>query len=140
VPTRLARANEVIEGVLTPCRGLSPSIISVPTKNSRLVVTAVAARLASPVRGAMKETAAVLPDNPKHQRIARYNYARAMFELGVFDGCATEVKFVMDEYYEVLGISESAIFMKNPDKIAKSLRIRISYGMISTFSTTWRQL
>jgi hypothetical protein len=82
---------------------------------------AAEAKDAEGVRRAMKETAAVLPDKPKYQRIARYNYARAMFKLDMFDECTAEVKSVMDEYYEVLGIGESAIFRKNPNKVAPLL-------------------
>jgi hypothetical protein len=73
------------------------------------------------VRSAMEETAALLSDKPDHQRIARYNCAHAMFDLGIFDACATELESVMAEYYEVLGISLAAIFMKNPDRIAPLL-------------------
>ncbi|HEY7298446.1 MAG TPA: SEC-C metal-binding domain-containing protein [Xanthobacteraceae bacterium] len=69
------------------------------------------------VRKAMEETAALLPDSPEHERIARYNFAHAMFELDMYDACATVVEPIMTEYYTVLGISPATIFMKNPDRI-----------------------
>jgi hypothetical protein len=82
---------------------------------------AARAKVADGVRRAMLEMVALLPDKPEHRRNARYNFAHALFELGIFDGCATEVGSVMEEYYRVLGISPSAILMKNPDQIARLL-------------------
>jgi hypothetical protein len=69
------------------------------------------------VRAAMEEMARILPDNPAHQRIARYNFAHALFELGQFQGCIDAVQELIPEYFEVLGLTPADIFMKNPDKI-----------------------
>jgi hypothetical protein len=43
---------------------------------------------AAAAQAAMEETVRLLPDRPEHVRIARYNYAHAMFELGMFEECA----------------------------------------------------
>src|SRR5262249_22757604 len=69
------------------------------------------------VREAMEETARLLPDSPKHQLIARYNFAHALFGLGLFKECVEEVSELIPEYFGVLGITPKDIFMKNPDKI-----------------------
>lgn len=69
------------------------------------------------VRAAMEEMGRLLPDNPEHRRIARYNFAHALFELGQFKGCIEAVGKLIPEYFEVLGITPDDIFMKNPDKI-----------------------
>jgi hypothetical protein len=69
------------------------------------------------MRAAMEEMARILPDNPAHQRIARYNFAHALFELGGFQECIDRVQELIPEYFEVLGITPADIFMKNADKI-----------------------
>jgi hypothetical protein len=69
------------------------------------------------VRQAMQEMARILPDSPAHRRIARYNFAHALFELGRFRDCVDEVQALIPEYFKVLGITPEDIFMKNPDKI-----------------------
>ncbi len=69
------------------------------------------------VRAAMEEMGHLLPDKPGHRRIARYNFAHALFELGQFEGCIEAVGKLIPEYFEVLGITPDDIFMKNPDKI-----------------------
>jgi hypothetical protein len=74
------------------------------------------------VRAAMEEMARILPDNPKHQRIARYNFAHALFELGGFQECIDEVQQLIPEYFVVLGITPADILMKNADKIFPLLR------------------
>ena len=80
------------------------------------------------VQAAMDETAKWLPDNPEHLRIARYNYAHAMLELGMFEECVTEMGKLIPEYYAVLGITPQQIFMRNPPEIwsliSKSSRTR----------------
>ncbi|APG07077.1 hypothetical protein BKD09_01935 [Bradyrhizobium japonicum] len=69
------------------------------------------------VREAMEQTTRLLPDSPKHHRIARYNFAHALFELGMYKDCIKEVSELIPEYFGVLGITPEDIFMKNPDKI-----------------------
>lgn len=74
------------------------------------------------VRTAMTEMIRILPDSPEHQRIARYNFAHAIFELGLFKECVSELDELIREYFDVLGISPDDILMKNPDKILPLLR------------------
>lgn len=62
-----------------------------------------------------------LPDKPEYLRIARYNFAHAMYELGRNRECVSETEDLIREYFEVLGITPEDIFMKNPDKIAPLL-------------------
>lgn len=73
------------------------------------------------VRQAMEEMARILPDSPAHRRIARYNFAHALFELGRFQDCVTAVQALIPEYFEVLGITPADIFMKNSNKIVPLL-------------------
>ena len=69
------------------------------------------------VQSAMNEMTRILPNNPGHQRIARYNYANALFLLGRFERAIEEAEPVLREYFEVLGITPEDIIMKNEDKI-----------------------
>jgi hypothetical protein len=73
------------------------------------------------VRAAMEEMARMLPDSPAHRRIASYNFAHALFELGQYKGCIDAIAPLMKEYFDVLGIAPADIFMKNPDKISPLL-------------------
>ncbi|MCK1538445.1 MULTISPECIES: SEC-C metal-binding domain-containing protein [unclassified Bradyrhizobium] len=73
------------------------------------------------VRQAMEEMARILPDSPAHRRIARYNFAHALFELGRFQDCVTAVQALIPEYFEVLGITPADIFMKNSSNIVPLL-------------------
>jgi len=77
---------------------------------------------AAAAQAAMEETARLLPDRPEFVRIARYNYAHAMFELGMFEECAQETYSLIEEYYEVLGLSFNDVMGKNPEKIEPLLR------------------
>lgn len=69
------------------------------------------------VRAAMEEMTRILPDSPAHRRIARYNFAHALFELGQYKGCIDAVGPLTKEYFDALSITPADIFMKNPDKI-----------------------
>jgi hypothetical protein len=82
----------------------------------KMIVAAREQRVAD-VRQAMEEMARILPDSPAHRRIARYNFAHALFELGQFQGCIEAVRKLIPEYFEVLGITPADIFMKNSNKI-----------------------
>lgn len=59
----------------------------------------------------------LFPDRPEYQRIARYNFAHAAFELGGYQECIDEMEALIPEYFEALGITPADIFMKNADKI-----------------------
>lgn len=77
---------------------------------------------AAAAQSAMEETVRLLPDRPEFVRIARYNYAHAMYELGMFEECARETLKVAEEYYEVLGLSLKDVVGKNPDEIESLLK------------------
>lgn len=69
------------------------------------------------VHSAWDEIVKWLPDNPEHLRVARYNYAHAIFELGEYERCVSEMRELILEYYAVLGITPQQIFMRNPPEI-----------------------
>lgn len=77
---------------------------------------------AAAAQAALEETVCLLPDRPEHVRIARYNYAHAMFELDMFEECARETNSLIEQYYSVLGLSPEDVVGKNPDKIKPLLR------------------
>jgi len=81
------------------------------------MVFAARAQDAATVRSIMNELTRVLPKTPQHLRVARYNYAHAMYELGQMDECATATLDLVSEYYGVLGLTINNVMAKNPDKI-----------------------
>ncbi len=40
---------------------------------------------------------------PQHLRVAKYNYAHALFELGMMDECVSGTLDLIAEYYDLLG-------------------------------------
>lgn len=79
---------------------------------------------ATAAQAALDETVQLLPDRPEYVRIARYNYAHAMYELGMFNECADETLWLIEQYYDVLGLSLEDVIGKNPDKIEPLLKER----------------
>jgi hypothetical protein len=69
------------------------------------------------LKAAMSEMLRLLPQTPQHLRIAKYNYARALFELGDFGTCSSATLDLISEYYDVLGLTLSDVMGNNPDKI-----------------------
>ena len=74
------------------------------------------------VAAAMEEIMRALPDRPEFVRIARYNFAHALFELGHFDDCIEQTDELIREYYAVLGLKLEDVVRKNPDEIAPLLK------------------
>jgi tetratricopeptide (TPR) repeat protein len=70
----------------------------------------------------IEQVLALLPDNPEHQRIFRYNAAHALFSLGRYDVCVSETAELIPEYYGVLGITPNDVMMKNPGEIFPLLK------------------
>jgi hypothetical protein len=68
------------------------------------------------------QVAALVPDNPVHQRIFKYNAAHALYDLGGYEACASEMQDLIAEYYDVLGLTLSDVMMENPDKIFPLLK------------------
>jgi len=58
-----------------------------------------------------------VPDNPRHQRIFRYNAAHALYHLGHFARVVEETEAIVKEYYAVLGLSPGDLIGRNADKI-----------------------
>jgi hypothetical protein len=46
------------------------------------------------------QVSALVPKNPEHQRIFRYNAAHAFFSLGRYTACVSETSKLIPEYYE----------------------------------------
>jgi hypothetical protein len=74
------------------------------------------------VKRTMSELSRVLPQTPQHLRIAKYNYAHALFELGMMDECVTCTLDLIVEYYEELGLRLNDVMGNNPDKIFPLLK------------------
>jgi hypothetical protein len=69
------------------------------------------------VKKTMDELSRVLPQTPQHLRVAKYNYAHALFELGMMDECIAGTLDLVVEYYDELGLRLSDVMGNNPDKI-----------------------
>lgn len=69
------------------------------------------------VKKTMDELSRVLPQTPQHLRVAKYNYAHALFELGMMDECVAGTLDLVVEYYDELGLRLSDVMDNNPDKI-----------------------
>ncbi|MDE0450798.1 MAG: hypothetical protein OXI90_03400 [Gammaproteobacteria bacterium] len=74
------------------------------------------------VKNTMKELSRVLPQTPQHLRVAKYNYAHALFELGMMDECASGTLDLIAEYYDLLGLGLADVMGNNPDKIFPLLK------------------
>lgn len=69
------------------------------------------------VKKTMSELSRVLPQTPQHLRVAKYNYAHALFELEMMEECVTATLDLIVEYYDLLGLTLGDIMGKNPHKI-----------------------
>ncbi|MER8746127.1 ATP-binding protein [Mesorhizobium sp. M1004] len=74
------------------------------------------------VKATMKELSGLLPKTPEHLRVARYNYAHALFELGMTNECVATTLDLITEYYDLLGLTLGDVMGKNPDKIFPLLK------------------
>lgn len=74
------------------------------------------------VKRTMAELSRVLPETPQHLRVARYNYAHALFELGMMDECVAGTLDLIVEYYDELGLRLADVMGNNPDKIWRLLK------------------
>ncbi|WP_434131232.1 SEC-C domain-containing protein [Sporomusa sphaeroides] len=72
---------------------------------------------AKQIEAAMSDILELLPENPVHQRIFRYNTAHALYDLGHYEAAIKETHSLIREYYDLLGITPEDIFGVNPDKI-----------------------
>lgn len=64
----------------------------------------------------------LLPDRPGHLRIFRYNAARALLDLGRFEEASDEIGELIEEYYEVLGLTPKDITGRNARDIRPLLK------------------
>jgi hypothetical protein len=69
------------------------------------------------VKKTMAELSRVLPQTPQHLRVAKYNYAHALFELGMMDECVGGTLDLIVEYYDELGLRLADVMGNNPNKI-----------------------
>lgn len=81
------------------------------------MIAAAREQRADDVRREMEDLKRLLPERSEHQRVARYNFAHAVFELGGYQECVDEMQALIPEYFEALGITPSDVFMKNADRI-----------------------
>lgn len=87
----------------------------------RMVFAARAKEIAI-VKATMDELNRILPATPQHLRMARYNYALALFELKLMNECVNETLDLIVEYYDVLGLTLSDVMAKNPQDILPLLK------------------
>jgi tetratricopeptide (TPR) repeat protein len=73
-------------------------------------------------QAAMDAVLKALPDRPEYLRIARYNFARALFSLGDYEPCLEITNELILEYYGLLGLTPSQVTGNNPDKIFPLLK------------------
>ncbi len=74
------------------------------------------------VQKIMDELSRVLPQTPQHLRVAKYNYAHALYELGMMAECAVCTLDLITEYYDQLGLTIGDVMAKNPDAIIPLLK------------------
>jgi len=86
------------------------------------MVFAARAKDVATVRTTMSELSRLLPQTPQHLRVAKYNYAHALFELGMMDDCVTATLDLIVEYYDLLGLKLGDVMGNNPDKIFPLLK------------------
>lgn len=86
------------------------------------MVFAARAKDVATVKKTMSELSRVLPQTPQHLRVAKYNYAHALYELGMMDECVTSTLDLIAEYYDLLGLRLSDVMAQNPDKIFPLLK------------------
>lgn len=80
------------------------------------------------VKSTMRKLQRVLPQTPQHLRVAKYNYALALFELGIMDDCITTTLDLIVEYYDLLGLRLGDVMGNNPDKIFPLLKGKRSHS------------
>jgi hypothetical protein len=68
------------------------------------------------------QIASLLPDNPQHQRMFRYNAAHALFSLGSYEGCISETSSLIEEYHSLLGLELKDVLKRNPNEIFPLLK------------------
>lgn len=83
---------------------------------------AARARDARAVKKVMDELSRVLPQTPQHLRVAKYNYAHAIYELGMMEECTICTLDLITEYYDQLGLTIGDVMARNPDAIVPLLR------------------
>jgi len=69
------------------------------------------------VKKIMNDLGRALPQTPEHLRIAKYNYAQALFELDMIDECVYRTLDLIVEYYDELGLRLADVMGNNPDQI-----------------------
>lgn len=80
------------------------------------------AKDAKAVEKIMRELSRVLPETPQHLRVAKYNYAHALYELGMMEECTVCTLDLIAEYYDQLGLTIGDVMAKNPDAILPLLK------------------
>ena len=86
------------------------------------MVFAARAKDAATVNNIMNDLSRVLPRTPQHLRVAKYNYAHALYELGMMDECVTSTLDLISEYYGLLSLRISDVMARNPDEIYPLLK------------------
>ena len=77
---------------------------------------------AGSVKEIMEELSRILPQTPQHLRVAKYNYAHALYELGMMAECTVCTLDLITEYYDQLGLTIGDVMAKNPDAIFPLLK------------------
>jgi hypothetical protein len=86
------------------------------------MIFAARAKDVATVKTTMGELSRLRQQTPQHLRVAKYNYAHALFELGMMDDCVTVTLDLIVEYYDLLGLTLGDVMGKNPDKMFPLLK------------------
>ncbi|WP_229176997.1 ATP-binding protein [Bradyrhizobium ivorense] len=71
---------------------------------------------------AMEHVINAVPDEPDYLRIAKYNFARALFSLKDYSDCSNITSALIPEYFDLLGLTPEMVIGTNPDKLMPLLK------------------
>lgn len=72
----------------------------------------------------MERVEKALHDSPVHKRIFRYNAACAMYFLNEYDTAEAEVVDLIEEYYDLFGITPETVMGRNPPELYPLITLR----------------
>lgn len=113
-----ARLDQMDELVREKKLGLSERL----AVGMKRMLFAARAKDAKAVKEIMDELSRVLPQTPQHLRVAKYNYAHALYELGLMEECTAGTLDLIAEYYDQLDLTIGDVMAKNPDAIVPLLK------------------
>lgn len=71
---------------------------------------------------ALEHVIDAVPNEPDYLRIAKYNFARALFSLKDYSDCSNITGVLIPEYFDLLGLTPEMVIGTNPDKLMPLLK------------------